>query len=561
MAGGSTLRFTVEVAADQATKALNAVSVAFNQAGIQSRQSLLGMGKASKDAGAGINTLGGAMRKFASEQRSEFRTARFFVQEIASIAPVSGSAQTALTGLGAALVGGAGVATAFGLVTAGIAYFVQRSKEAKEKAKEFAEQGLKPVHDAAKRAAAAIGDVWAAFGGKRQGGNVARANLAEAERELAAFRAEVDKEKDKGARKILEDALLEAEREIVGLRLALPGKDYQSSKEFDDAAKKERTAREKETRAALRELLTEEAALRDEAAEKIEDARLRYGMKNADLLAQYEYGVRAALQDKLEILRAKQIKEMFRDVPAAKLQDSPDEPRYQSMAGRDDFQPDAGYEDRRKGNEKAERKRERMAKTAGREVGQAFASGYSDVMSRLLDGEKVTFGDFIESVTGTIKQAFLNLSAQMLQEWIAAQITRKLIGDATAISEISGEAGIAGARAAAQVAATPAFPTAPAVGAALAASVLGAMLPYASAAQGYDIPSGVNPRVQLHQREMVLPAKYADVIRRLDRESAGGGITVQINNPADRRGTERLFTENDGGVMKALRKAQRRRRR
>jgi hypothetical protein len=41
-----------------------------------------------------------------------------------------------------------------------------------------------------------------------------------------------------------------------------------------------------------------------------------------------------------------------------------------------------------------------------------------------------------------------------------------------------------------------------------------------SAEGGYDIPAGVNPMTQLHEREMVLPAKHADVIRGLS-ESGG----------------------------------------
>jgi hypothetical protein len=43
-----------------------------------------------------------------------------------------------------------------------------------------------------------------------------------------------------------------------------------------------------------------------------------------------------------------------------------------------------------------------------------------------------------------------------------------------------------------------------------------------SAAGGYDIPTGINPVTQLHSQEMVLPAKYADVIRSMsdDRQSA-----------------------------------------
>ena len=52
-----------------------------------------------------------------------------------------------------------------------------------------------------------------------------------------------------------------------------------------------------------------------------------------------------------------------------------------------------------------------------------------------------------------------------------------------------------------------------------------------SAEGGYDIPSGVNPMTQLHEKEMVLPAKHADVIRGMadgGAGSAGGNTAVTI---------------------------------
>lgn len=44
-----------------------------------------------------------------------------------------------------------------------------------------------------------------------------------------------------------------------------------------------------------------------------------------------------------------------------------------------------------------------------------------------------------------------------------------------------------------------------------------------SAAGGMDIPAGVNPLTQLHEREMVLPAQHADTIRRLGSVGGEGG--------------------------------------
>jgi len=54
----------------------------------------------------------------------------------------------------------------------------------------------------------------------------------------------------------------------------------------------------------------------------------------------------------------------------------------------------------------------------------------------------------------------------------------------------------------------------------------------ASAEGGYDIPAGVNPVTQLHEKEMVLPRAQADVIRRLATNGgarSGGGIIVNYS--------------------------------
>jgi hypothetical protein len=51
------------------------------------------------------------------------------------------------------------------------------------------------------------------------------------------------------------------------------------------------------------------------------------------------------------------------------------------------------------------------------------------------------------------------------------------------------------------------------------------VMAFASAEGGYDIPAGVNPMTQLHQKEMVLPAEHADTIRSLKGGGGGGGDT------------------------------------
>lgn len=57
-----------------------------------------------------------------------------------------------------------------------------------------------------------------------------------------------------------------------------------------------------------------------------------------------------------------------------------------------------------------------------------------------------------------------------------------------------------------------------------------------SARGGFDIPRGANPMVQLHEEEMVLPAKHADVIRELS-EGRGAGGRGDVQAPVTIRGT------------------------
>lgn len=70
-----------------------------------------------------------------------------------------------------------------------------------------------------------------------------------------------------------------------------------------------------------------------------------------------------------------------------------------------------------------------------------------------------------------------------------------------------------------------------------------------SAAGGFDIPGGMNPLTQLHEREMVLPQYIADPLR--DSLAGGGGLASGANitiNAADPRGMER-WLRNGGAQM------------
>ncbi|MEO6824655.1 MAG: hypothetical protein ABI167_08030 [Nitrosospira sp.] len=70
-------------------------------------------------------------------------------------------------------------------------------------------------------------------------------------------------------------------------------------------------------------------------------------------------------------------------------------------------------------------------------------------------------------------------------------------------------------------------------------------LSVASAAGGFDIPAGINPMTQLHQREMVLPAEHADTIRGL--KGGGGDVHLHVH-ATDADSVRRLFRDN-GRIM------------
>lgn len=116
----------------------------------------------------------------------------------------------------------------------------------------------------------------------------------------------------------------------------------------------------------------------------------------------------------------------------------------------------------------------------------------------------------------------------------AAGIETVALKSAETTAVVANEAAKAGAGAAASQASIPII--GPALALAAMAAVFGAVMALGkrkSALGGYDIPKGVNPVTQLHEEEMVLPQKYADVIRGMAGGQGGGAVSVTmvVNTP------------------------------
>ena len=149
-----------------------------------------------------------------------------------------------------------------------------------------------------------------------------------------------------------------------------------------------------------------------------------------------------------------------------------------------------------------------------------------------------------------VKLGFLT-QQQMTDAAAAAQqiVTQHAVG-ATGVMSNSA---VAATAAMSSVAAIPfvGWAMAPGVGAATYAAGLAYL---ASARDGYDIPAGLNPLTQLHEREMVLPAEHSDVIRGLAQNGgSASGMSVTIN-AVDGASVERLFRSNGHVMAKELRR-------
>jgi len=73
---------------------------------------------------------------------------------------------------------------------------------------------------------------------------------------------------------------------------------------------------------------------------------------------------------------------------------------------------------------------------------------------------------------------------------------------------------------------------------------------------GFDIPAGLNPVTQLHEREMVLPASIAEPLRSGIGGGAQAGGDIHIH-AVDAASFQRLLSNNKGALAKALRGAHR----
>lgn len=190
----------------------------------------------------------------------------------------------------------------------------------------------------------------------------------------------------------------------------------------------------------------------------------------------------------------------------------------------------------------------------------SLESGLMQVGNTLLTNWR-NVGNALRSVVANIGQTIIQ---EVVLKPLAAKVAAWAKEKVLTMAGIGAKAAEAGAGAASSQASIPI--AGPALALAAMATVFAAVMGMGnnvpSAAGGFDIPSGVNPLTQLHEKEMVLPAKYADVVRGMAEGGEGGAggqasmppVNVNITS-TDAAGVKRLLLDNRGAVADAVKAA------
>lgn len=188
---------------------------------------------------------------------------------------------------------------------------------------------------------------------------------------------------------------------------------------------------------------------------------------------------------------------------------------------------------------------------------QPFSQAFDQSISGMIQGTQ-TLQQAMANIGQAVVAEFVNMGVKMATHWAATELAKTAAtveGTATrtaveqaganqsiAISAFAAIKSIMNSAWEAMAGAFKALVGIPVVGPALAtgagaaafATVSGLAGNVASARGGFNIPAGVNPLTQLHEKEMVLPAHIADPMRDMLAGGGGKGSAVHIHAKSDK---------------------------
>lgn len=209
-----------------------------------------------------------------------------------------------------------------------------------------------------------------------------------------------------------------------------------------------------------------------------------------------------------------------------------------------------------------------------REVRQTWTNAMSAITSTVSTSVQgmimgtQTAQQAVRNIYANLLGSFIDMGVKMLANWIATQMgltavsttqdaARAVSGVSTAgvvaaaevdaaVTSISANAAKTGAGTWASISQIPLI--GPFIAPAMAATAFAAAIAFTgkmrSARGGYDIPSGVNPAVQTHEEEMILPKDIANPLR--DMVSGGGGMGGSVVIKALDSADVRRFLQRSG---------------
>jgi len=189
----------------------------------------------------------------------------------------------------------------------------------------------------------------------------------------------------------------------------------------------------------------------------------------------------------------------------------------QKELGKIEAEEEAAHQQHLTAMQKADEKYAAQTGQLWRDVGKSMDNAISSSLAKLLQGTQslaATMRSLMVGAANAIAQAFAKQAASNIVE----MGKQALVGKSIRAQEIRGDAGAAAAGAYRAIVGIPYV--GPILAPIAAAVAYGGVMAFDSAEGGYDIPGGLNPLVQTHAREMILPANLADTIRGL---AANGG--------------------------------------
>jgi len=533
----NTIEVNITARSAEYVAAMKQAASTTSEASKEMRAELAEIGSGAEAAVEPVHSFAGVIKEYRQEIRTEGRYSRFLAADIASMGIASKGAAAEVTSLVAAFAFGGGM----GIAIEGVKMLVKSINEASEAAEQQAE-ALKKIHEGvAESIKKSMEEVRKTF---------EQDNRTETEK---AWAAEVAKGRDQ--LKKIDEQINKILAHSGGMRdffHALTTDAKGVSDAFTIEGTEEQIAKLQAQKAAILEEIAkgkpkfEELGAEELAAKAKKDAdetALAYAKLRSDELREWKrhYDERTAFATKaVEDIFAAEEKQQLDEAKLRAENLREDKKHYDEVTAVTTaaLQERFAAEDRlaKQAAEREKRYQESILH-AGEAAAKSMGTAFGDAFTGMIQGT--------QTVESSIKSML--------------KATLKAILD-VAIASITASAAKAAAEAAASQAGIPIVGPALAVGAmaAMEALVMGLIDSLPSAAGGYDIPTSVNPVIQAHGGEMVLPRDIAEPLRANLGAGAGGGndhVHVHIHDAIDGDSVRRVVKSDQ--FIRAVREARR----